>query len=145
MEWLKSMLEDNSGGTSTMRVCLLMWMLVLCFNITYGTIKEKPFPITGELVALTACVLGAKAVQRFGEKTEITFDSNGQITQANGVNVSSLPLTVSVQGSVPISGNVPIQATQQQPQPTVISIIPPAVAPTPTPAPVADPNSPSIP
>lgn len=134
LKWLQSMLEDNSGGVSTMRVCLLLWIIVLSFNITYGTLTEKPFPVTGELVALTACIFGAKAIQRFGEKTEITFDSNGQITQANGVNVSQLPLTVSVQGSVPVAGQIPISAQQpqqqiiiqppvtQQPQPTVPTV-----------------------
>lgn len=129
-----SLLSDNSGGLSTMRVCLLLWILVISFNITWGTIEKQPFNVTSEIVLITACLAGAKAVQRFAEKTEITFDSNGQITQANGIPVSSLPLTVSVQGSVPVSGTVPIAA--QQAASTIVVSTPTPVPTVPTSVPL---------
>lgn len=119
IELIKSMLEDNSGGISTIRVCLLLWVTILGFNMTYGTITEKSFPITGELVALTSCLFGAKAIQRFGEKGDEEVENTLQNLTSGDVRISQLPLTVSVQGSVPVSGMVPISAN-----PSVSTVIP---------------------
>jgi len=127
------MLEDNSGGISTIRVCLLLWLIILGFNMTYGTITEKPFPITGELVALTSCVFGAKAIQRFGEKGEEEAAIASNNLNTGDVRISQLPLTVSVQGSVPVSGMVPISANPSVP--TVIPMTPVVPEPQPVPNP----------
>ena len=62
------MLEDNSGGASTMRAIVLIWVITMCFNLTYGTITKQPFTIDNNLMTMTIGIVGAKAVQRFGEK-----------------------------------------------------------------------------
>ncbi len=66
-----TLLEDNSGGFSTMRLVFLLWMVVLCFNWTFASIKSgKMEPLDGSLVTLTAALAVTKTAQRIGEKPE---------------------------------------------------------------------------
>jgi tryptophan-rich sensory protein len=65
---LKSFFEDNAEGYSMMRLVFFLWMLVLCFNITYNTIHFKELkPIDSSYVTLTLGLAVAKAAQRMGE------------------------------------------------------------------------------
>jgi hypothetical protein len=71
MNWLKEILEDNSGGTSSSRVLMLVWGIgvfaVWCYaSIHTGGIVPIPESVITVLLGTTAI----KAVQRFGEKSE---------------------------------------------------------------------------
>ena len=66
-----TVLSDNAGGFSSMRVAFLLWMLVVCFNWTYLSIKaNKLEPLDGSIVTMTAALGIAKAAQRIGEKAD---------------------------------------------------------------------------
>lgn len=69
--FLDSMLEDNSGGYSTMRVLLVVYVAnFLCawqranFTAAAGVIVEIPTNVLGTLTAF----LTAKVIQRYGEQ-----------------------------------------------------------------------------
>lgn len=69
--FLNSMLEDNSGGYSTMRVLLVLVVLSVLvvwvsasFRAPSGTIPELPTNV----LAFVGSFVAAKAVQRFGEQ-----------------------------------------------------------------------------
>lgn len=54
-----------------MRLVFLLWMVVLCFNWTFSSMKlGKMEPIDGSLVTLTAALAVTKTAQRIGEKSE---------------------------------------------------------------------------
>lgn len=62
---LKSFFEDNAEGYSMMRLIFFLWMLVLCFNVTYTTIQSKELKsIDASYVTLTLGLAVAKAAQR---------------------------------------------------------------------------------
>ena len=64
----KSFFEDNAEGYSMMRLVFFLWMLMLCFNITYSTIRNNKLePIDASFVTLTLGLAAVKAAQRFGE------------------------------------------------------------------------------
>ena len=64
-----SLLEDNSGGLSAMRVAFLTVVLVTMFNWTFTCINKKELvPMDTNMVTLVIGLGGVKAVQRFGEK-----------------------------------------------------------------------------
>jgi hypothetical protein len=68
-----TLLEDNSGGFSTMRFAFLLWLIVLCFNFTYTSVSSgKMVGLDASLVTLTAALAVTKTVQRFGEKADDT-------------------------------------------------------------------------
>lgn len=67
-EFLASLLSDNSGGWSSMRLCVLLW----CFTLTVVWIviafKSGAIPdIPNGVLGVTGTFLGAKAIQRIGE------------------------------------------------------------------------------
>lgn len=69
------MLEDNSGGLSTTRVCLLIVVLTVLINWSWVNYNKKelvPFPENS--IALIAVMAGAKVAQKFGEKGEIKIN-----------------------------------------------------------------------
>jgi hypothetical protein len=66
-----TVLSDNAGGFSSMRLAFLLWILVVVFNWTYLSLKNgKMEALDGSLVTMTAALGVAKAAQRIGEKTE---------------------------------------------------------------------------
>ena len=70
-EFTYSLLSDNSGGISTVRIINLIWALSLTFVWVYialntGTIPEIP----QNVLAITGMLIGGKVIQRFGEKPE---------------------------------------------------------------------------
>ena len=72
MNWIKTFFEDNGGGASMMRLCCLLWILMLCFNLTYTNLKAKEMkPIDSSYVTLTLGMMAVKAAQRVGEKAEV--------------------------------------------------------------------------
>ena len=65
---LKSFFEDNAEGYSMMRLVFFLWMLVLCFNITFIAIQAKELkPLDSSYITLTLGLAVAKAAQRIGE------------------------------------------------------------------------------
>lgn len=71
MNWIKTFFEDNSGGASMMRLSCFLWILILCFNITYINLKAKEMkPIDASYVTMTLGLMAVKAAQRVGEKAE---------------------------------------------------------------------------
>lgn len=69
--FLLSILEDHSGGVSSNRVILCLWMLLLCGMWAYQAIGAPSLPdIPTGVLTLTGMLLSAKVVQRFAEKPE---------------------------------------------------------------------------
>jgi len=70
MPKLYTVFEDNVGGYSMMRVCLFIVIITVLANWSYVTYHKKELqPLPDGSVALIAAVAGAKAIQRFGEKS----------------------------------------------------------------------------
>ena len=71
---ISSMIQDNSGGISSIRILMLTWGLgiFLLWGTAWGISIYKgnysPPSIPGEAVTIVLGVSGAKAVQRYGEK-----------------------------------------------------------------------------
>lgn len=89
--FIKSLLEDNSGGYSTSRFLALMWGLgtfivwavasLIVIYTSSGT--ENPvttlLPIPWEVVTITLGFGGFKVAQRYGESPETLIkDENGK-------------------------------------------------------------------
>jgi hypothetical protein len=75
-EFLQSLVSDNAGGWSTMRLAVLLWCVTLTVvwtivAIVHGTIPDIPTGVLG----VTATFLGAKAIQRIGEITPTTTET----------------------------------------------------------------------
>lgn len=71
MNWLKGILEDNSGGASSSRVLMLVWGLgvfvVWCYiSLHTGVMLALPETVITVLLGMSAM----KVVQRFGEKSD---------------------------------------------------------------------------
>lgn len=69
MNWLKGVLEDNSGGASSTRLLMLMWGICVLAVWTYislhtGTMVTLPETVITVLLGTSAM----KVVQRFSEK-----------------------------------------------------------------------------
>lgn len=67
---LGELVQDNSGGLSSMRLVFLTWTLGLFFiwaGISIRTGVLQPLP--DSVIILALGVSGTKAVQRFGEKS----------------------------------------------------------------------------
>lgn len=69
-----TLFEDNSGGFSMIRLCLLIIVLAIMLNWSYGNYQKKEIqPLPEGSIALICGFAGAKTVQRFGEKSvEVT-------------------------------------------------------------------------
>lgn len=68
MNFLKSLLEDNSGGLSSCRVVMLVWTMALFGTWVTVAYKTKSLPdVPTGVLTLTGMILGGKVVQRFGE------------------------------------------------------------------------------
>lgn len=74
---LSEILEDNSGGFSSIRfICLtwsvgvfLIWASCCLFNIYLNPNEPiKMIPIPNEIITITLSCTGLKVFQRFGEK-----------------------------------------------------------------------------
>lgn len=72
------MLEDGSGGYSTTRVVLTLWLLLLCICWSVIAVRTQSIPdIPQGVLALTGMLLSAKVVQRFGEKESSETNDSG--------------------------------------------------------------------
>lgn len=68
---LESLLSDNSGGISTIRVLCAFWVIMLMFVWLGVAIAQASIPdIPGGILTLTGTLIGGKVVQRFGEAPE---------------------------------------------------------------------------
>lgn len=68
-----SLIEDNSGGLSSVRVLMLTWgvgvFLIWGLGSVFAVANARPFPaLPAEVVTITLGVTGIKCVQRFGER-----------------------------------------------------------------------------
>lgn len=68
---ITTLLEDNSGGYSTMRLCLLMWVIGMLLVFIVGTAKNgwKPVDMPDSIMIGLGVLAGAKTVQRYGENS----------------------------------------------------------------------------
>lgn len=65
------MFDDNSGGFSTIRIVLTIWMLILSLTWAISCIYKKELvDIPTNVVTLTVALAAVKGIQRFGEKSE---------------------------------------------------------------------------
>lgn len=66
---LASMVEDQAGGISSMRVLLVLWILCLTTVWVVMAFKSWSIPdIPNGVLGLTGTFLATKAFQRMGEK-----------------------------------------------------------------------------
>jgi len=71
MNTLRSILEDNAGGFSSIRLLMLVWATVLITTWVVVAIYTRTIPdIPPGVLAFTGMVVGGKVVQRYGEKLE---------------------------------------------------------------------------
>ena len=71
MNGLKELLSDNSGGYSTMRLIALCWTIWLLAMWTKAAFQVVGIPdMPAGVVQVCLAIYGAKALQRFGEKSE---------------------------------------------------------------------------
>lgn len=69
MNFFKGLLEDNTGGYSSMRAAFLVWTIGTFFVWGYCSFaKVSLAPIDSSLIAMVGAVTSAKVIQRFGEK-----------------------------------------------------------------------------
>lgn len=85
--FLKSLLEDNSGGFSSARFMALIWcvgtflvwacasFLVIWTTAGTATPVTSLLPLPWEIVTMCLGFAGYKVAQRFGEKSEIVEDT----------------------------------------------------------------------
>jgi hypothetical protein len=79
-----SLLEDNSGGYSTVRVLLVMTTLIVLFVFVRASFQSAPGTIPdipGNVYALLGTMWAAKAVQRFGEQPPQVIPPSNNSTQ----------------------------------------------------------------
>jgi hypothetical protein len=71
MSSLKSIFEDNSGGYSFIRFICFIWFVALLWQWFRANGNVQGIPdIPNGVAGITMTLLGAKALQRFGEKSE---------------------------------------------------------------------------
>lgn len=64
-----TLLEDNSGGFSAMRLGFLLWLVgVLAVWIFQSVSTQTVVQIDSSVVTIVGLLAGSKAVQRFGEE-----------------------------------------------------------------------------
>ena len=94
IQWFKTFFEDNSSGASTMRAMFWLWMVILCFNITYIDIKAKELKtIPDSYIILTMGLIGGKVIQRLGEKGDTLTITSTDTTGTTTTKVESPPIT----------------------------------------------------
>jgi len=71
MDWLKGILEDNSGGASSTRILMLVWGVGVFVVWAYISLHTGVMVVLPETVITVLLGTSAmKVVQRFGEKPE---------------------------------------------------------------------------
>lgn len=81
-----SLLQDTSGGLSTMRIAVFAIILLFCtiyLKIGWSVSKFEEFTIDQRWIYILGLAFGSKAFQRFGEKeedAEITETKKKQVT-----------------------------------------------------------------
>ena len=68
LQGIGSSLEDSSGGTSSIRVAMFLWMMVLCFGVAWIVYKTTAFPnLPDPIVYITALCISGKVGQKWIE------------------------------------------------------------------------------
>ena len=63
-----NMIQDGTGSTSSMRIVMLLWFLLLLLGVGYLVITKGAFPdIPQSLVEITIFILAGKVGQSFAE------------------------------------------------------------------------------
>jgi preprotein translocase subunit SecD len=66
-----ALIEDNSGGLSSIRAAMLAWLAALGATWVFVAIATRSLPdIPAGVLTFTGMLVGGKVVQRFGEKPE---------------------------------------------------------------------------
>jgi hypothetical protein len=70
---ITSILQDNTGGLSSIRILMLLWgcgvFLIWGFGAVMAILHGLPFPsLPPEIITVLLGITGIKTVQRFGEK-----------------------------------------------------------------------------
>ncbi len=92
MKWY-SIFEDATGKLSSIRVAFLVVVFMTMFNWTFISIKKgEMIPLDTNLVTFIVGLGGVKAVQRFGEKGNITEVVLGETT----TTTSTTPVLLAV-------------------------------------------------
>jgi hypothetical protein len=102
-----TLFEDVNGGLSMMRVVFALVTLTIMLNWTYvNFMKGELVSLDTNLVTLIIGLAGAKAVQRFGEKgqiTEIDIDptvsTSSSISKLDVTSSSTTPVKVTVENN----------------------------------------------
>jgi hypothetical protein len=71
-------LEDPRGKLSGLRIAILVWIVTICFNITYLSILNEKFvgPDASMITGL-GMLLGGKVVQNFSEQKNLEKPPTG--------------------------------------------------------------------
>ena len=73
MDSLRSILEDNAGGLSSIRVLMLCWCVAVMVTWCVVALSTRTMPdIPPGVITFTGMVLGGKVIQRFAEQPGIT-------------------------------------------------------------------------
>jgi hypothetical protein len=73
VSFLKSILEDNAGGLSSIRLLMIAWALAVMVTWCVVAISTKTIPdIPTGVLTFTGMIVGGKVAQRFGEQPGIT-------------------------------------------------------------------------
>jgi hypothetical protein len=69
--FLKSLFEDNSGGTSSSRLVVLLWTVALIFVFVFTSVyKKEVASFDNSIITIYLGVVTCKTIQRFGEKSK---------------------------------------------------------------------------
>jgi hypothetical protein len=65
-------LEDPNGKLSGLRIAILVWIITICFNVTYLSIVSQKFvgPEASMITGL-GMLMGGKVVQNFSESKSL--------------------------------------------------------------------------
>ena len=75
-EFIKSLVSDNAGGWSTMRLVVLLWCIMMTVTWAIVAISTRSIPdIPTGVLGVTTAFLGAKAIQRIGEVAPATTET----------------------------------------------------------------------
>lgn len=73
MDTLRSILEDNAGGLSSIRVLMLCWTVAVMATWITVALSTKTMPdIPSGVLTFTGMIVGGKVAQRFGEQPSVT-------------------------------------------------------------------------
>ena len=68
-KWLASIFEDNSGGTSSIRVFMALWLVLLMVVWGIVALRTQAIPdIPTGVLGLTSMLVAGKVIQRYGEQ-----------------------------------------------------------------------------